>query len=32
MNKNMILGIVWLLLVGFAAWWTYKNLRPGLLK
>ena len=32
MSKSMLLGIVWALLVGFTAWYVYKNFRPGLLK
>ncbi len=32
MSKGTILGIVWLALVAFAAWYTYKHFRPGILK
>ncbi len=32
MSKGMILGLVWAILVGFTAWWVYKNLKPGFLK
>lgn len=32
MNKSMILGIVWVILVVMAAVYTYKNFKPGILK
>ncbi len=32
MNKSTLLGLVWLALVAFTAWYVYKNLRPSLLK
>lgn len=32
MSKSMIMGVVWLAVIIWVAYWAYRNLKPGFLK